>query len=84
MPQCVDCDLFLYADDTCLFQHKVLEQIKEELTKNLSNWFEDNKLHIHFGEDKTKSILFSTKNRKRKIETLDIEYVTSKSSNTQK
>ena len=74
MPQCVDCDLFLYADDTCLFQHKVLEQIKEELTKNLSNWFEDKKLHIHFGEDKTKSILFSTKNRKRKIETLDIEY----------
>ena len=78
MPQAVDCDLFLYADDTCLlFQHKDLERIKEELTKNFSNicdWFVDNKLSIHFGEDKTKSILFSTKNRKRKIGTLDIQY----------
>ena len=67
MPQAVDCDLFLYADDTCLlFQHKDLERIKEELTKTFSNicdWFVDNKLSIHFGEDKTKSILFSTKNR---------------------
>ena len=78
MPQAVDCDLFLYTDDTCLlFQHKGLERIKEELTKNLSNicdWFVDNNLSIHFGEDKTKSILFSTKNRKRKIGTLDIQY----------
>ena len=78
MPHAVDCDLFLYADDTCLlFQHKDLERIKEELTKNFSNicdWFVDNKLSIHFGEDKTKSILFSTKNRKRKIRTLGIQY----------
>ena len=53
-----------------LFQHKDLERIKE-LTKSLSNifnWFVDNKLSIHFGEDKTKS-LFSTKNR-----TVDIQY----------
>ena len=34
----------------------------------------NNKLSIHFGEDKTKSVLFSTKNRKRKIGTLDIQY----------
>ena len=78
MPQAIGCDLFLYADDTCLlFQHKDLERIKEELTKNFSNicdWFVDNKLSIHFGEDKTKSILFSTKNRKRKIRTLDMQY----------
>ena len=70
MPQAVDCDLFLYTDDTCLlFQHKDLERIKEELTKNFSNicdWFVDNKLSIQFGEDKTKSILFSTKNIKNK------------------
>ena len=74
MPQAVDCDLFLYADDTCLlFQHKDLERIKEELTKNFSNicdWFVDNKSSIHFGEDKTKSILFSSKNRTRKINTI--------------
>ena len=62
MPQSIDCDLFLYADDACLlFQHKDLERIKEELTKNFSNicdWFVDNKLSIHFVEDKTKSIPF--------------------------
>ena len=77
IPQTVNCDLFLYADDTCLlFQHKDLEQIKKEQTKNFSNicnWFVDNKLSIYFGEDKTKSIFFSTKkNRKRNIGTLDI------------
>ena len=77
IPQAVDCDLFLYADDTCLlFQHKDLERVKEELTKNFSNicdWFVDNKLSIHFGEDKTKSMLFFTKNRKRKLGTLHIQ-----------
>ena len=36
-------------------------------------WFADNKLSIHFGENKTKSILFSTKNRKRRIGTVDKE-----------
>ena len=36
--------------------------IKVELTKNLSNicdWFVDNKLSIHLGEDKTKLRYFS-------------------------
>ena len=78
MLQAVFCDLFLYTYDTCLlFQHKDLELVKEGLTKNFSNicdWFVDNKLSIHFGEDKTKPILFSTKNRKRTIGTLDIQY----------
>ena len=63
MPQAVDCDLFLYADDIyLLFQHKDLEQVKEELTKNFSNicdWFVDNKWSIHFGKDKTKSMIYS-------------------------
>ena len=78
MLQAIDCDLFLYADDTCLLlQNKNLEQIKEELAKNFCNicdWLVDSKLSIHFGEDKTKSILFSTKKRKRKTRTLDIQY----------
>ena len=43
MPQAVDCDLFLYADDTCLlYQHKDLDRINKELTKNFCNicdWF---------------------------------------------
>ena len=87
MRQAVNCDLSLYADDTCLlFQHKDLEWVKEELTKNFFNicdWFVGNKLSIHFGEDKTKSILFSTKNRKRKTGNSTFNMVTSKSSNTQ-
>ena len=30
MPQAVDCDLFLYADNTCLyFQYKDLQRIKK-------------------------------------------------------
>ena len=34
MPQAKDCDLFLYADDTCLlYQHKDLDQINKELSK---------------------------------------------------
>ena len=78
MPQTVDCDLFLYADDTwLLYQHKDLEQINKELTKNYCNicdWFVDNRLSIHFGGDKTKSILFSTKNKKKKIGILEIKY----------
>ena len=78
MPQAVDCVLHLYADDTCLlFQHKGLEQTKEELTKNFSNVcysFLDNKLSIYFGDDKAKSLFFSTKNRKRKIRTFEIQY----------
>ena len=60
-----------------LFQHKDLERVKEELTKNFSNifdWFVDKKLRIHFGENKSKSILSSTKNRKREIGTLDMQY----------
>ena len=78
MPEAVDYDLFLYENDTCLlFQDKDLERVKEELNKNFSNicdWFVDNKLNIHFAEDKAKSILFSTKSSKRKIGTLDIQY----------
>ena len=65
MSQAVECDLYLYADDSCLlFQHKNVTEIKKQLTKDFSNicdWFVDNKLSIHFGEDKTKSILFSSK-----------------------
>ena len=86
--QAIDFDPFLYADGTCLsFQHKGLERIKETFTKNFSNigdWFVDKELSIHLGEDKTRSILFSTKNRKTKTGTLDIQYGDSKSSNTQK
>ena len=70
MPQAVKCELLLYADDTCLiFQHNDIKEIEIQLNKNFSlicDWFVDNKLSIHFGEDKTESILFSSK---RKVKT---------------
>ena len=65
MPQTVKCDLFLYADDTCLtFQHENVKEIEDQLNLNFSslcNWFIENKASIHLSEDKTKSILFGTK-----------------------
>ena len=78
MPQAVDCDLFVCADGTCLpYQHEDLDQINKELTKtfcDICDWFVGNKLSIRFGEDKTKYALFSTKNKKKKIGTLEIKY----------
>ena len=77
MVQAVNCDL-LYADDTGLiFQHKDINIIEQQLNGNFSNiydWFVDNKLSIHFGEDKTKSILFAPSNKCKKIRKLNISY----------
>ena len=77
MPQTVDCDLLLYADDTCLgFTDKSLKTIESNLNKNvnsLCDWFVENKLSIHFGEDKTKSIVFGSKRRLKKLDILDIK-----------
>ena len=64
MPQAVNSDLFLYADDSCLmFQHKEVEATERVLNndfENICDWFVDNELSIHFSEDKTKSILFAS------------------------
>ena len=53
--------MFLYADDTCLVcQRKDTNKIEKQLNKDfrsICDWFVDNKLSIHFGDDKTKSIL---------------------------
>ena len=52
MPQAVNSNLFLYADDSCLmFQHKEVEEIEKVLNndfENICDWFVDNKLSIHF------------------------------------
>ena len=68
MARAVDCDLLLYADDSCLiFRDTDVERIENNLNRNfnsLCNWFVENKLSIHFGEDKTKSILFARKKYK--------------------
>ena len=78
MPQSVDCELSLYADNTCLiFQHKDITEIESALNKNFSmfcDWFVDNKFSIHFGEDKTKSILFGSKHKIKKSKPLNNQY----------
>ena len=78
MSQAVKCELFLYTDDTCLtFQHENVKEIEDELNLNfpcLFDWFINNKLSIHLGEDKTKSILFGTKLNIKRAEPLNIVY----------
>ena len=57
-----DCDLRLYADDTCLlFSDENVSSIEKLLNVNfnsLCEWFIENKLSIYLGEDKSKCILF--------------------------
>ena len=54
---------YLHADNTSIFyQDKYVEKIERVLNKEFSSlceWFIANKLSIHFGDDKTKSIFFS-------------------------
>ena len=78
MSQAVKCDLFFYAHDTCLVcQHKDINEIEKQPKKNfefISDWFVNNKLSIHFGKDKAKSILLATKFKIKKVRKLNIKY----------
>ena len=79
MPQAVKSNLFLYADDSCLvFQGKVVIEIEKQLNEDFTNiceWFVDNnRLSIHFGQDKTKSVLFASKGKIKKVVKLNISY----------
>ena len=78
LPQAVVSDSLLYADDTCIvFQHKSEIEIEKQLIRDFSSlrdWFVDIKLSIHFGQDKTNSILFSTKHKHRNAKSLNIVY----------
>ena len=64
MPQAVDSKLLSFADHTCLiYTGKDTKAIEDQLNKDFNlvcNWFSDNKLSIHFGEEKTKCILSLT------------------------
>ena len=76
MSQAVKCNLFLYADDTCLVcQHKDINEIEKQLKvlESIYDWFVDNKISIHFGDDKTKCILFATKFKIKKFRKLNIK-----------
>ena len=78
MPQAVTSTLVLYAYGSCiLYQHKDVVQIEKRLSEdseNLCDWFVDNKLSLHFGEDKAKSILFAIKRRAKNIRQLNLKY----------
>ena len=78
MSQAVKYNLFLYADDTCLVcQHNDINEIEKQLNKdfeNICDGFANNKISIHFGDDKTKSILFATKSKIKKVRKLNIKY----------
>ena len=66
------------ADDSCLvFEGENINEIENQLNKDFNSicdWFVDNKLSIHFGEDKTKSILFGTNRKMKNIRELDIRH----------
>ena len=66
---------YLYAYDTSIVcQHKDVTEIENVWNKefvNVCDWFIDNRLSIHFGEDKTKYILFS---RDKNLPKLNITY----------
>ena len=53
---------------------KTLEDHLNEDFNSLYEWLSDNKLSIHFGEEKTKSILFWSKRLLDKEKTLNIRY----------
>ena len=78
MLQAVKYDLFLYADDRCLtFQRENLKEIEDQLNLNFSSvcdWCINNKLSIHLGKDKTKSVLFGTKLNIKRAEPLNLIY----------
>ena len=51
--------------------------IEEHLNRNFStliDWFVDNRLSVHFGEGKIKSILLPPKDRLKSIGQIDISY----------
>ena len=60
-----------------VFQIKNVKDIENQLNEDFANicdWFVDNKLIIHFGEYKTKSILFASKHKIKKLQKLEIIY----------
>ena len=64
-------------DYNSYFSYDEIEEIEKVLNnyfENICDWFVDNKLSIHFGEDKTKSILFASQRKIKTIKKLNIKY----------
>ena len=70
MPLPVKLNILLYVDDLLLFFTTKIWKLQKQLNDYFSNiceWFIDNKLNIHFGEDETKLILFDSSCKLRKV-----------------
>ena len=78
IPQTVNSDKVLYADDTCLiYTGKNIKTIEEQLNTDFSSLchrFIDNKFSVHFGNEKTKSILFGIKRQLKQQRDLKLRY----------
>ena len=65
MPQAVDCELLLYADDSCsLYQHRDVKAIDTKLSKIFSSgcdWFVDNKHRFILGKTKLNAYCLARK-----------------------
>ena len=58
-----------------IYMGKDTKAIEEQLNRDsLCEWFIDNRLSIHFGEEKTKHILFGTKGHLKNQTDLNIKY----------
>ena len=72
----VKSDLVLHASISCLFfQRKNVRDFGMQLNEdfwNVGDWFVGNKLSDFFGVNKTKSILFVSSHKTKKIPTFDI------------
>ena len=64
-------NLLLYADDSCLiYQHEDIAEIEKILNEDFEkiyDWFVDSKLRNNFGDHKTNSILFISKQKTESI-----------------
>ena len=71
--------MLLFTDESCLMYHykdiAITKKILNEDFENVCDWFVDNKLSIHFGDDKTKTILFASKQKAMNIRKLNIKYI---------
>ena len=60
-----------------MYQHRDVEEIEKQFNKdfeNICDWFVNNKLSIHFEEDKAKSIHFASKCKIKSATKLNIKY----------
>ena len=64
-----------------MYQHRDVSEIEKQLNKDFQsvcNCFVAKKLSIHFGEDKTKSILFASKCKIKSATKLNLKYKNTK------